>query len=254
MQLKNLCAITTMVMFVSFSACKSDAGPGGKIWFFTNHTGASEQHDTILTPANFIYLDKDGSYSSDLGGYDYGKWVYANNQLLFISHLHSKSALPVSYLTSNEMQTGSAKGPFNNFEATTVAFTAASENPFSKDNNQWRIKAAGKETDAQLKNRLLNHFKFWEIYFTWALNDKVQYIDVRSTPTPIKIYGNGFGLKPYDQLPREWVQYFYDEEDCRKANEKIKYLFDNNAVAWPHTENKYKMFLSAFQQLQQKLQ
>jgi hypothetical protein len=152
------------------------------------------------------------------------------------------------------MQVGPDKGPFDNFESQPLVFPSAVENPFSKENNLWRIKPVAKETSIQLKDRLRNHFRFWELYFTWALNNGIQYIDVRSTPTPVKIYGNGFGLKPAEQLPAAWKNYFYDEKDCQAANEKIKNIFDNNGIAWPHTENKYKMFISAFQQLQQKIQ
>jgi hypothetical protein len=252
MQKKYLFAIAAICILLN-TGCNQAANPAGKIWFYTHSTGAKEQPDSTLTPVSFINLEKDGSYSSDLGHFDYGKWIYKDNQLFLINYQHSKSIIPVSYLTGTEMQAGPAKGPFDNFESTPVSFASEGENPFSKENNQWRIKAAGKETDAQIRNRLLNHFKFWETYFTWALNDNVQYIDVRSTPTPIKIYGNGFGLKPFAQLPAIWKQYFYDDEDCSKANEKIKVMFDNNAIAWPHTENKYKTFISAFQQLQQKL-
>jgi len=232
------------------SGCSAPASPAGKVWFFTHSTG--ETTDS-LTPANFIDLEKDGSFSADLGEFDHGKWVYNNGQLLMISHRQKKWTVPVAYLTDKELQAGPAKGPFNNFEAQAVSFTSSSENPFSAENNRWREKASGKESADAIKNRLLNHFKFWERYFTWALTYRVDYIDVRSTPTPIKIYGNGFALKPFEQLPKEWKNYFYDEADCRAANEKIKYMFDNNLVAWPHTDNKFKMFIGAFQQLQQHL-
>ncbi|HTE10786.1 MAG TPA: hypothetical protein VK645_07445 [Chitinophagaceae bacterium] len=252
MQQRYLFAITAAALFL-FTACQHLVNPSGKLWFYTHSTGTKELPDSSLTPASFIDLEKDGSYTSDFGHFDYGKWVYSKNEILLISYQHNKSVLPVSYLTDKEMQTGPAKGPFDNFESQPVSFASGVENPFSKENNGWRVKADAKETDSQIKNRLLNHFKFWELYFTWAFNDNIQYIDVRSTPTLLKIYGNGFALKPFDQLPAAWKLYFYDEEDCRKANEKIKYMFDNNAVAWPHTENKYKMFISAFQQLQQKL-
>jgi hypothetical protein len=87
-----------------------------------------------------------------------------------------------------------------------------------------------KESAAQIRMRLLNHCRFWEMYFTWALNNHIQYIDVRSTPTPVKIYGNGFGLKPFSELPDAWKMYFYDEEDCRAASEKIQYVF--NKTCW----------------------
>ena len=34
-------------------------------------------------------------------------------------------------------------------------------------------------------------------YFNWALDNELTTVDVRSTPTPIKIYGNGFTIKQY---------------------------------------------------------
>jgi len=235
------------------TACFQPVNPAGKIWFYTHSTGSVEPADAALTPACFIDLEQDGNYTSNFGHFDYGTWAYSNKQIVLTGYHKNKSVMAVNYLTSNEMQVGPPKGPLDNFESQPVLFDSAGENPFSKENNRWRIKADKKETARQLKERLLSHFRFWELYFTWALNNNIDYIDVRSTPTPIKIYGNGFSLKAYEQLPPEWKSFFYDEEDCRTANEKIKYLFDNNAIAWPHTENKYKMFISAFQQLQQKL-
>ena len=72
-------------------------------------------------------------------------------------------------------------------------------------------------------------------------------------PTLIKIYGNGLELKPYNTLPQKWISYFYDEEDCRKANGIMEDVLRNENIAWPHTDNKYKAFISVFQQLQQKI-
>jgi hypothetical protein len=115
------------------------------------------------------------------------------------------------------------------------------------------VPAAKKETEQELRNRLKNHFRFHEIYFKWALDAKLNSIDVRSTPSPIKIYGNGFALKNFDELPASWHSYFYDDEDCQKANDMIKDIFEKEEIAWAQTENKYKMFISAFQQLEQKI-
>ncbi len=248
---KNLLIIGSLCL-CTLIACTRPADIAGNLWFYT-HSSGTNLPDT-LTPANFILLEKDGTYTSDLKTFDYGKWVYNNHQLLLISHRQTKTVILVNYLTDKEMQAGPPSGPFNNFESQQVAFDFPAQNPFSKDNNQWRMKATQKETSDQIRIRLLNHFKFWELYFTWALNNKIQYIDVRSTASPIKIYGNGFALKPFEQLPTLWKMYFYDDADCAADNEKIKYIFDHNLVSWPQTENKYKMFVSAFQQMQQHLQ
>lgn len=235
-------------------ACRQPVSPSGHVWFFTHSSGRNAADEDGLTPANFIDLEKDGTYTSDFGQFDYGTWVYSNGQLLLTGQHNKKSVLPVVYLTSREMQAGPAKGPLDNFESQPGQFSSPAENPFSRQNNAWRIKASSRETDMQLKKRIANHCRFWELYFTWAFNNTIQYIDVRSTPTPIKIYGNGFGLIPFKELPASWKNYFYDDADCAAANGLLKQVFDRNAIAWPHTENKYKMFIAAFQQMQHQLQ
>lgn len=104
-----------------------------------------------------------------------------------------------------------------------------------------------------MKLRLLNHWIFWEAYFRWALNNNIQTIDVRSTPTALKIYGNGFVLKTMDQLPKKWIELFFDKDDCVRANGILKNIFEQNNIEVPHTANKYKLFISLFGQMQRML-
>jgi hypothetical protein len=223
-----------------------------RLWFYT-YTSSSADGDSVLTPASFINLQKDGSYTRDFGGFDYGKWIIKDKKLLLTNYKNENFTFSVSYFAGNEMQLGFNNKTPDHFESQPGSFASAKQNPFSKENNLWRIPATKKETDDEIRDRLLDHFIFWETYFTWALDNELQSVDVRSTPTLIKIYGNGFALKPFQELPRAWVSLFYDKEDCQKANDKIKYLFEHNDIAWPHTESKYKMFISAFQQLEKKL-
>ena len=56
---------------------------------------------------------------------------------------------------------------------------------------------------AGIRKRLYDHCQFWESYFKWAQDKKLDIVDVRSNPTPIKIYGNGFGLKSFDDPPTQ---------------------------------------------------
>jgi hypothetical protein len=46
---------------------------------------------------------------------------------------------------------------------------------------------------------------------------------------------------------------FFDAEDCQKANDQMEALFRNHTIAWTHTDNKYKMFIGAFQQIEKAL-
>jgi hypothetical protein len=252
---------TTMQKILSFgiiiftlvilTGCHLANNSKDKLWFYIYSSNVANA-DTMLTPASFINLQGDGTYTRDFGYFDYGKWDFKNDHLILTNTNNETLMLAVDMVSANEMQISNHNTPVENFESLPGSFSGKDQNPFSLENNLWRITPAKKETDAEIKNRLLNHFKFWEKYFTWALNNELKTVDVRSTPTLLKIYGNGFTLKTFDQLPAEWKSFFYDSADCQIANDKMKYFIDNNNIAWPHTENKYKMFISAFQQLQQK--
>jgi hypothetical protein len=222
-----------------------------KLWFYTYSSDVANS-DSTLTPTTFINLEKDGTYTTNLGTFNYGKWKFGDQKLQLIDQKKKTSLVKVNLITEKQLQL-----VFDNatrldyFESQPLS--SEKKNPFSLENNLWQIPADIKESDAKIKSRLLNHLKFWELYFTWALENDIQSIDVRSMPTLIKIYGNGFTLKPYSTLPGKWKSFFYDTVDCRKANDIIEFLLSRNDISWPHTENKYAAFISVFQQMQIKL-
>lgn len=237
---------------VLLASCGSKKGKLAHTWFYTySYEGADRRKDS-LTPVSFLQLNEDGSYTKDFGKFDYGKWDAKDDKAISLtSETGQSSQLEYQFISGTELQLITGKNSVANFESPKLAKTKV--NPFSKENNLWRIPATKPESNEEIKKRLHNHCRFWEQYFIWALETKLATVDVRSTPTSIKIYGNGFGLKPMEDLPRTWVSYFYDTADCRKANEQLLYIFKHENIAWAKTDNKYKMFIGAFQQLQQYL-
>jgi len=221
------------------------------LWFYTYSSGESS-FGFKLTPASFLCLNPDKSFTLDFGKFQYGKWTTKGDTLIL------NATKPYYFLINNisgtDMRLNPEPGVTCNFEKQHYSFSADAVEPFSLKNNQWRIPARHKETPAQIKERLVNHCHFWKDYFTWALNNEMATIDVRSIPTPIKIYGNGFALKAFEDLPSEWQSYFYDAEDCKLANTILQHVFEHNDIAWAHTDNKYKMFIGAFEQVEQLLQ
>ncbi len=240
----------SLVLF-SLSACGflGNSLPG--LWFYTYSGGAATEKENLLSPASFIELRQDGTYTRDFGRFEYGTWIRKDQQLCLTNQQHTTSVLQLHGVNSNEMQLDLAKDLSSYFEGQPVPSAQAAEDPFSVNNNRWRIPAIHKESDEEIRRRLYNHCQFWVIYFSWAQKKELATVDVRSTPTAIKIYGNGFTLKPFADLPAEWKSYFFDEEDCRKANDVIEDIFRHKTIAWAQTDNKYKMFLSAFQQMGQ---
>jgi hypothetical protein len=247
--MKRLLYSFIFLLFAATAGCSLLVNPLPKTWFFTYGTGAPKGKDTLLNPASFLELRPDGSYTRDFGAFEYGTWLKKDHSLLLTSHDHLKTSYPLTLTSSSEMQLTTSGDYLASFEGHAIPSLKDKQDPFSVYNNRWRIPATHKESDAEIRTRLYNHCQFWEAYFRWALDKGLGTVDVRSTPTLIKIYGNGFTLKPTEDLPAEWVSCFYDADDCAKASEMIKQIFEHKTIAWAQTDNKFKMFLSAFQQL-----
>jgi hypothetical protein len=237
----------SLLFLVILAGCIFPAKPGSHVWFYTFGTGSGT--DT-LTPVSFLELRPDGSFSQDFGSYEYGRWEQKDQQLFLTNQQHKTYIYAISNLASGEMALVIAHDRIGHFDGKSLPSADPLEDPYSADNNQWRLPATHKENDAEIRQRLYNHCRFWEKYFAWALDKKLDIVDVRSTPTAIKIYGNGFGLKSFDDLPPRWKALFFDDEDCRKANEILTNIFQHQNIAWSNTDSKYKMFLGAFQQLE----
>lgn len=223
------------------------------LWFFTYGDMTKQTGTDAITPESFIYFEKGGAYTSNIGGFESGKWEWKKDQLTLTGGKDKTTIYSVQDAAAKTLVLGLENGLKIELEKQKADFTSPAVNPFSADNNQWRMKAAKKETAEEIKSRVINHFRFHELYFKWGLESGLNSLDVRSTPSLIKIYGNGFELTTYENLPQGWKDLFFDEEDCHKATDIVKYVFDKYDIAWSKTDNKFKMFISAFQQLQQQL-
>lgn len=232
-------------MLITFSKC--DTFTSSKLWFYSySDNGTPLQYDFI--PTSFLYLKSDKTFTCDFGVFDYGTWSKTADTITLKTSLNKTEKLAYKKHGPDLILLNSPA-----IESYFDALPAAKDtnaDPFLLKNNKWRIKAQHKESIEEIKQRLIDHCKFWKLYFEWALNNNIATVDVRSTPTPIKIYGNGFILKNLNELPFAWKNYFYDEEDCDLASEILSNIIANNNIAWSSVDNKYKAFIGAFEQLE----
>ena len=241
-----------MVLLLAFGACYGPTKPGAGMYFFSPVAdGDTTQKDSLLTLASYLELRGDGSYSQDFGSYDYGTWMLKDNRLYLTNQHHRTFIYLVTMLTPKELDMTLASGRNGHFRAHVMPSDNPKKDPFSNYNNQWHIPAAHKENDAGIRSRLVNHCQFWEAYFTWVKDRDEGAVDVSLFPTPLKIYGNGFGLKHYSDLPQEWRSCFYDTADCHKADTMIKHTFRRHDFVWPKTDDDFKKLISGTQQLQE---
>jgi hypothetical protein len=205
-----------------------------------------------MDAANFIDLQPDSTFTCFFPFYNYGRWVVKDNELLLIDHERRPLELSINKISDEELICTDIKNKvLYHFTGFKNSFASIANNPFSRQNNKWRLKAEHKESDQELGDRLKNHFRYWEKFFAWGKKTDIRMLDYSQTPGPLKMYGNGFGVQyPDDQLP-EWKNVFYDTSDCRKSYEKVYYLLVQHKVKWPETDNKWERMESAFKHAQE---
>jgi hypothetical protein len=230
-------------LFVSCSEARKEQR--GQLWIFSSANIGTGNLDEKLSPVSFLWLAKNGSYTRDFGNFEHGSYKKAGDSLILLNN----EGKTTSYImSSNEKLLRLTLNPTTifTFESTPLNESDSLANPFLPVYNKWRIKPSAKESDKLITERLINHCSFWQAYFTWAYKNEIPSIDVRSLPTPIKIYSNGFTLKP---VTKKWARYFFNNEDAFRSNEILENVIRNNKIVWPETKEKYALFISAFQQL-----
>ncbi len=259
---KQLLVLLASVIVITSSCSRHDAL--SKVWFYTyddtksanNEDSDPASGDPELNPTHFINLQANGQYTAWLEEFTYGSWDLDKELIVLTGHNNKKRRISIEGIQKNELildvRPDNKQQTAYHFEGNKNNYEEA-DNPFSLVNNKWRIKAAHKESDKEISDRLKNHFRYWEKYFDWGIQTNKQSLDVRSLRGPLKIYGNGFELVPLEDWSPEWSAVFYDQEDKRIAWNKLHYVFTYERIAWAKTDHKFKMFISAFQQLQKKI-
>ena len=245
--------ILTLFLLITLGGCHYHESLPSPLWFYSYSTGTHSKWDSLLNTGSFVELRPDGSYTQDFGRFEYGSWTFKTGQLYLSNQKHTTYIYQVNSLTPREMQLVFGKDRIGHFKGDPQSSGRDSKDPFSIQNNQWRIPATHKESIPEIRHRLFNHLEFWEAYFNWAVDNDIETIDVTHFPTPMKIYGNGFGLKRYDSLSVRWKSCFFDEDDCHKADTLIKGVFRRNNINWLEYDNRYKTFVSGFQQMKEHL-
>jgi hypothetical protein len=246
----------TALTLILITSCLGKKPSVHNTWFYAHNATAenSRQNPVKLTPENFIDLQPDGNYSSYISRFEFGTWERDGKQIQIKNHKGEKKVFTIISHKDGELTLDLTPDVgddyYRVFTGVSNEKSQGDNNPFGKENNYWRIRSSTPETSEQIKDRLVNHFRYWEKYFEWAIANNLQSLDIRNPNSPLKLYGNGFQLIPYEELSDEWKSNFFNEENSREAWDKLKKLIDTKDIAWAKTDNRFTMFLSTFQQLQ----
>lgn len=195
-------------------------------------TGSMDQVLMSFFPdSTFTRVYQDGKY--DFGQYSYDEndqslLLTANRKteelkVIIQTSPSGKQRLLVEFMPGNSLPLAQYGEPIDKYM----------EDPFSVQNNAWRIKPDAPETKNEIYDRLINYIGHNASILRAAYTREQDYISWEFSKGIIKVYNVGIGIVPKNEVPEAWVDSFYSREDAMECYA----LFENYLRNAKHTKH-----------------
>ncbi|POY35185.1 hypothetical protein C3K47_16530 [Solitalea longa] len=191
----------------------------------------------LPTESSFIHFYNDGVFISfDNNQYSTGKWFYstADSIITIRGNVKKETLLKlVSIQKDNfkfkilEVNKIKSNDDYLLFYSQSTHFEGQTKDLLSLNENQWRIKPIQKESNEQIKQRVLSQLKYHIDYFNMTKDKKQTYFETKILQSPFNFYQNALGVPHNYELPEEWVETFYSREDAEKAADLLRSTIKN---------------------------
>lgn len=183
----------------------------------------ADDHD-LVKQGMIISFFKDGTYTEMEGSGHYRtcKWEYSSkNKTISFSDSGITRKIAATMEIVNEKQTV-ILSPTEiqkklEFIREAEPLKAFDEDPFYFKNNSWRIKPTQLETHDQLVKRLGNYFKHLLYILKSAKERKNEIVSFEFSMGIVRIYNGGIGIVPFNAVPENWVNTYYNEANAQEA-------------------------------------
>jgi len=119
------------------------------------------------------------------------------------------------------------------------------EDPYSKENNMWRIRPAKPENDEELAARLVNHMQFCRLIMQDAVDRDKDYVSFNWLRTPLVISKHDITLRDYAKVRDAWDENFYDTLQAQKGYKLLKDCLADDYTA-EEVDNRFKIGVILF--------
>lgn len=203
-----------------------------------------------------FFEDKSYSEIDGSGNFKTGKWNLKQNNSITLTggeskpgNISIKSERNGKGKTINSLQVEKGELVFKYLKETNALKNYA-EDPFYASNNQWRAKPTGPEDTKGLNNRMAGYFKHLALILKGAKERKQEIVSFEFSKGPVKIYNGAIGIHPYNIVPEEWKNCFYNDSSALAAYSLFeKYLKTNHykgAGVGDWVEDDYNILLSIY--------
>ena len=127
---------------------------------------------------------------------------------------------------------------------------------FYPKNNVWRKEPSQKESDEQIRERLLNYVLHFAYILKASTEREHNVVSFANSMGIIKVYRGGIGIVKTEQIEDEWKKCFYDEEDAMKAYVLFKSYLNRGVYKGGTTgdwvKDDYKILMSVYRKIKDK--
>ena len=263
--------ISLILLILHFSSCtfgeSTEKSDFEGHWQLYDITAANEADLDFSTAANLKNQVKDGSmlnFFTDntyteidgTGIFKNGKWGLKQDNSLYLVDQGLKTRT-AGIKTENNQKNKKIKslqiessGFIYKYIRIRPPMKIDKDDPFYVSNNQWRKKSPRPETQKELNHKLSGYFKHLALLLKAAKESNQEIISFEYSKGPVKIYNGAIGIYPYNIVPQEWKNSFFNESSASAAYTLFeKYLKTNNykgAGVGNWLEDDYNILLSMY--------
>lgn len=185
--------------------------------------------------ASKLILRRDNTFDLVLfQNYRHGQWKSTDKQLILYTEPNNDSIfiainsidydfMEIALDTTNFQRLGRFIMPYENISFFDTqdslkfqllldknGYADKAKDPYSRQNNWWRIKPLKEESLDEVKDRVLNMVDFHLLMFNDAIEKKRSVVTYNWFTSPLVVANNGIALRNYQKIEEDWESFFYD--------------------------------------------
>ncbi|MBK9484715.1 MAG: hypothetical protein IPO01_05750 [Chitinophagaceae bacterium] len=232
-------------------------------WVMEDDAGSLEgmtESSQMEIPYRSLCFSANGTFfKNPRNSFDYGTWQYddATKTITINNSIEKgKDVYKIAKIAYDEMtlvNTGIGSITNLKFIAPGKRYKNASDEPYSLQNNRWRIKPTSKESDSAIHQRLKENLYFFILFYKSALAKEDKAVSFWGLPSCFKWYGGAIFIKKKDELKDNWINCFYNKDQAMQAYALADKLLSQK-YNWPKGEQNWlKLNLAVVELMYKKL-
>ena len=234
-----------------------------QVWVMEDDAGSLEgmtESSQMEIPYRSLCFSANGTFfKNPRNSFDYGTWQYddATKTITINNSIEKgKDVYKIAKIAYDEMtlvNTGIGSITNLKFIAPGKRYKNASDEPYSLQNNRWRIKPTSKESDSTIHQRLKENLYFFILFYKSALAKEDKAVSFWGLPSCFKWYGGAIFIKKKDELKDNWINCFYNKDQAMQAYALADKLLSQK-YNWPKGEQNWlKLNLAVVELMYKKL-